>query len=544
MRHGNAPLAPETYEALLATLADVVVDVEPGVGALTVRVGHGLPLSLALAGEEARPFWWRWMRRMGAADRRRIAEGLRTARDSKQLSWIDEYAFRRDGGDRMHVVHRVLFLRLGGGALAREVHVVTDATVQRRDQELLLAERRELATRVAERTRALAEKNVELARALRHKDEFLAAMSHELRTPLNAILGLTDALLEGLAGPVEDRQRAWLSDIVTSGQHLLSVINDILDLARIDAGRFDPDLQPVVIGDLAQSALHLVMGSAIAKGVSLTSEVPTDLGIIQTDARAARQILLNILGNAVKFTPAGGSVRLSVAAGMLPGTAVFAIADEGPGIPAGRLQEIFQPFVQLDGGLDRRAEGTGLGLALAARMVRALGGGIQVESAVGIGSTFRVTLGVPAPEPVERPVGATTEGEDHQGPVFLRPGTRILIVDDNDENVEVLRGYLEAMHFAVDCVSDGRQAVERTIAWRPDVVLMDIQMPVMDGLQATRLIREHPEVGRTPIVAVTALAMPGDRERCLEVGVNAYLAKPVRLRELLRTITGLVTTPS
>ena len=544
MSHGHVPLAPETYEALLSTLADVVIDVEPGAAELTIRVGHGLPRSLALVGEEQRPFWWRWVRRVGAADRRRIADGLRTARASGQLSWIDEYAFRRDGGTPMHVVHRAIFLRNADGTLAREVHVATDNTAQRRDQELLLAERRELATRVAERTRALAEKNVELARAIRHKDEFLAAMSHELRTPLNAILGLTDAMLEGLAGTLADRQRAWLADIVTSGQHLLSVINDILDLARIDAGRFDPDLQPVVVEDLAHASVQLVMGSAIAKGVDLTSEVPKDLGVIRTDARAARQILLNILGNAVKFTPPRGAVRLHVAAGALPGTVVFTVADEGPGIPAERVQEIFQPFVQLDGGLDRRSEGTGLGLALAARMVRALGGGIAVESTVGVGSSFRVTLGVPDGHPFDATNGPTTEGEGDDGPVFLRPGTRVLIVDDNDANVEVLRGYLQAKHFVVDCVHDGRQAVDQTIAWRPDVVLMDIQMPVMDGLQATRLIREHPEVARTPIVAVTALAMPGDRERCLAAGVDAYLAKPVRLRELLRTITTLVTAPT
>ena len=543
MSDAHAPFAPETYEALLATLADVVVDHAAGDEQLTVRVGHGLPLSLAFAGETVRLFWGRWVRQIGTTDRRRVVEGLARARRERQLSWVDEYTYTRDDRTPMHVVHRVIFLRGGDGALQREVHVATDATAQRRDQELLLAERRELASRVAERTRALAEKNLELARALRHKDEFLAAMSHELRTPLNAVLGLTDALLEGMAGALEPRQRGWLADIATSGQHLLGVINDILDLARIDAGRFEPDYQAVSVEDLAQASVRLVMGNAIARGIALTAEVPPDLGVILTDARAARQILLNVLGNAVKFTPAGKAVRLRVASGGVPGTAVFTIADEGPGIPPERVQEIFEPFVQLDGGLDRRQEGTGLGLALAARMVRALGGGIEVESTVGEGSTFRVTLGIPGGHEPGVPVGPNTEGEGADGPVFLRPGTRVLVVDDNEANVEVLRSYLEAKQFVVRSVFDGRQAVDETIDWRPDVVLMDIQMPVMDGLQATRLIREHGEVGRTPIIAVTALAMPGDRERCLEAGVDAYLAKPVRLRDLLRTITALVTEP-
>lgn len=531
------------YDALLGSLADVVLDHVPGEAHLTVRVGHGLPLSFALAGDDVRPVWQRWVRRIVDADRRRVVEGLAQARGSRQLSWIETYLGRRDDGTVRSVAHRVLFFRPPEGGLLREVHVITDTTAQWQDHELLLAERRELETRVAERTRALAEKNLELARALSHKDDFLASMSHELRTPLNAVLGLTDALLEGLAGSLAPQQRTWLADIASSGQHLLGVINDILDLARIDAGRFEPDPQPVAVEDLAHAAVRLVMGNAIARGVRLTEEVLPDLGIIVTDPRAARQVLLNILGNAVKFTPAGKAVSVHVARGDVPGTVVFTIADEGPGIPDDRLQDIFRPFVQLDGGLDRREGGTGLGLALAARMVRAIGGSILVESTVGQGSTFRVTLGVPDGETDEHPVGTDTEGEGEAGPVFLRPGTRVLVADDNDANVDVLRGYLEAKHFVVRTVTDGRAAVDETIAWRPDVVLMDIQMPLMDGLQATRLIREHPEVGRTPIVAVTALAMPGDRERCLEAGVNVYVAKPVRLRELLRTLTSLFTEP-
>ena len=394
------------------------------------------------------------------------------------------------------------------------------------------------------RIRALAERNAELASALRHKDEFLAAMSHELRTPLNAVLGLTDALLEGLAGDLTTMQRGWIADINASGTHLLGLINELLDLARIEAGRFEPQWQQVAPGDLSEGAVRLVMGSAIAKGIVLASAVVPDLPAIVTDPRAARQVLVNLLGNAVKFTPPGKGVRVVVRAGDAPGTAIFEIVDEGIGIPPERLGEIFEPFVQLNGGRDRHGPGTGLGLALSTRMVSVLGGSIAVESAVGVGSTFRVTLGRPDGDEVPARPGVDTVGEAADATVYLRPGTRVLVVDDSEENRETFTRYLEAKGFVVETAGDGGAAVDHAVRWRPDVILMDLQMPILDGWQATRRLREHtdPEIGRIPVIAVTALAMPGDRERALATGATAYLSKPVRMRDLLRGITEVVTT--
>ena len=394
------------------------------------------------------------------------------------------------------------------------------------------------------RIRVLAERNAELASALRHKDEFLAAMSHELRTPLNAVLGLTDALLEGLAGDLTTMQRGWIADINASGTHLLGLINELLDLARIEAGRFEPQWQQVAPGDLSEGAVRLVMGSAIAKGIALATAVVPDLPAIVTDPRAARQVLVNLLGNAVKFTPAGKGVRVVVRAGDAPGTAIFEIVDEGIGIPPERLGEIFEPFVQLNGGRDRHGPGTGLGLALSTRMVSVLGGSIAVESAVGVGSTFRVTLGRPDGDEVPARPGVDTVGEAADATVYLRPGTRVLVVDDSEENRETFTRYLEAKGFVVETAGDGGAAVDHAVRWRPDVILMDLQMPILDGWQATRRLREHtdPEIGRIPVIAVTALAMPGDRERALAAGATAYLSKPVRMRDLLRGITEVVTT--
>lgn len=394
-----------------------------------------------------------------------------------------------------------------------------------------------------ERIRALVERNAELATALRHRDEFLVSMSHELRTPLNAVLGLTDALLEGLAGELSTVQRGWIADISASGAHLLGLINELLDLARIESGRFDPQWQSVAPSELAQGAIRLVMGNAIARGVGLATAVVPELPPIVTDARAARQILVNLLGNAVKFTPEGKGVRLQVAAGAVDGTVIFEIIDEGIGIPPERIDDIFEPFVQLDGERDRHGPGTGLGLALSARMARELGGDIRVESVVGAGSTFRVTLGRPDWDTIEPATAADTVGEVAEQPVYLRPGTRVLVVDDSAENRELLSRYLRAKGFVVELANDGQAGVECAVRWRPDVVLMDLQMPTLDGWEATRTLRSHPEpeVAAVPIIAVTALAMPGDRERALEAGADAYLTKPVRMRDLLRTITEAVT---
>ena len=395
------------------------------------------------------------------------------------------------------------------------------------------------------RIRALLARNAELASALRHRDEFLVSMSHELRTPLNAVLGLTDALLEGLAGDLSTMQRGWIADINASGTHLLGLINELLDLARIEAGRFDPHWQLVTPSELAEGAVRLVMGNAIARGVGLATAIVPELPAIVTDARAARQILVNLLGNAVKFTPEGRAVRLEVHAGERAGTVVFAIVDEGIGIPPERLAEIFEPFVQLDGERDRHGPGTGLGLALSARMARELGGDIAVESVVGAGSTFRVTLGRPDGEDTAVVATGDTVGEVADQSVYLRPGTRALVVDDSAENRETFGRYLRAKGFVVEVAVDGVEAVERAATWHPDVVLMDLQMPRLDGWQAMRTLRAHAvaEIARVPIIAVTALAMPGDRERALEAGADAYLAKPVRMRELLRTITEVVTAP-
>ena len=529
-------LSQETAVHLLGALADVVLEQDLATGGITPLVTHGLPV--ALRASLGASLFTAWSRRIADPDRARVVRGLREALRSGQASWMERYAVRSEGSSVATVTHRMV--RVGSATHGAVFHLLQDASSEVESVQALEAERRELNARVTERTRALTEKNAELARAVGHKDQFLASMSHELRTPLNTILGLSEALAEGLGGELTARQQVWLGDIVGGAQHLLGLINDILDMARVDAGRFTPDWQPVAPRDLAESATRLVTGAALPNRIAIVAEVTPALPMITTDPRAARQVLVNLLGNAVKFSPEGATVLLRVTPGPTEGTAAFDVIDTGVGIPADRLADIFQPFVQIDGGRERAYGGTGLGLALVSRMVEHLGGSVRVESTVGKGSTFRVILGVP---PDERPLaplpGALGAAGAPVSSAAIRSGLRILIADDNEANLRIFQSFLESRGCLVQVAHDGQAAVDLVSRWQPEVILMDVQMPRMDGLQATRLIRERPACAHLPIIAVTAVAMPGDRERCLAAGMTAYLAKPVRLRELQETIAAL-----
>ena len=531
---GVPPLSMRDVEGIFAALADAVVDEYLPTGTLTVRVGHGLPdVDFPLAQPQLGE-WWR--QRVEESKRDSVAAGIWSVATGEQDSWMDEYTFCWNDRLSVHVVHRVIALCDSAGTPQRLIHIFHDATVRRRAEQQLDTERRDLERLINERTHALTLKNAELARAMRHKDDFLASMSHELRTPLNAVIGLTDALLEGIGGPLSERQRSWLGDIASSGKHLLGLINDILDLARVASGRVDPDLQTVDPREVADGAQRLVAGAALARGVRMDTEIAPDLAPFTSDPRLLRQILLNLLGNAVKFTPKGGAVMFRVRRD--DAHVVFEVQDTGIGIPAERRADIFQPFLQIDQGLDRENGGTGLGLALVSRMSELLGGAVQVESTPGQGSTFTVrlpSLGAPRRDSGEV-AGPLTEFPS----VSASSALSVLLAEDNPANVRTFSEYLSAKGMKVHVVGDGEAAVAAVATQRIDIILMDIQMPKMDGLQATRLIRSEARLRRVPIVALTALAMPGDRERCLEAGANAYLAKPVRLRELAATIQALV----
>lgn len=408
-------------------------------------------------------------------------------------------------------------------------------------EDALVRERSSLARRVSERTAELSKANAKLAQAVRTKDEFLANMSHELRTPLNAILGLTESLLEDIYGPMNDKQHRTLHTIESSGRHLLDLINDILDLAKIEADKMELSLDTITIESICQSSLQFIKQQARGKDISVSFSLETNRMTLRADVRRLKQILVNLLSNAVKFTPDGGRVGLDVTSNNDRQTIHFTVWDTGIGIAPEYMGRLFQSFVQLDSSLSREHVGTGLGLALVARLTEMHGGSVSVESDVNEGSRFTVTLPffqdqiqelqqIETDEPASVPEAPTIDAASHL----------ILLAEDNEENIDVYTEYLERKGYRVMVARNGLEAIERVQDERPSLILMDIQMPRMDGLEATHHIRKNDHMLNIPIIALTALAMPGDRERCLKAGMNEYLSKPILLKNLVKVIEQFV----
>jgi PAS domain S-box-containing protein len=408
-----------------------------------------------------------------------------------------------------------------------------------------------LERRVSERTAELNRTNEELEHANRAKDEFLANMSHELRTPLTSILGLSEALLEQRRGSLNDHQQRSLEVIESSGQHLLQLINDILDLSKIEARKFDYYPQPVSVDEVCRSSLSFVKSQAIKKSITVTYIQDISIARIFADPRRLKQILVNLLSNAVKFTPENGAVSLQVKADPEQDSIKFSVIDNGIGIAVGDLQRLFQPFVQVDSGLNRQHEGTGLGLALVQKLTDLHGGSVQVESEVGKGSRFIVSLPCLQDEVVKleklesqppHPIRERAENTEVPTEVPVPLGV-VLLADDNMPNVLTIGEYLESYRYEVVVAHDGLEALEKAEVIHPDLILMDIQMPVMNGLEAIARLRANARFADTPIITLTALAMPGDRERSLLAGANEYMTKPVSLKLLARTINELLGKP-
>jgi PAS domain S-box-containing protein len=406
---------------------------------------------------------------------------------------------------------------------------------------------RDLELRVAERTAALNRTNAELEHANRAKDEFLANMSHELRTPLNSILGLSESLLEQRRDPLTEYQQTSLEIISSSGHHLLELINDVLDLSKIEAGKFDHYPQIVNIDSLCRSSLAFVKSQAFKKSITVNYDNKTSASNIFADPRRLKQCLVNLLTNAVKFTPEGGRVTLQVNADAEQDLVEFSVIDNGIGIAPQDLKRLFQPFVQVDSKLNRQFEGTGLGLALVEKLIDMHGGSMLVESEVASGSRFTIRLpwgqkmiaqqatAEPVPGPLKEP-----PKESNVPAGIPSEAALVLLAEDNMANILTLGEYLKSHGYKFVQAHDGSEAIEKVQASNPDVILMDIQMPVMDGLEAIRRLRKDLRFAATPIIAITALAMPGDRERCLEAGANEYMSKPVRLKLLKKTIEDLL----
>jgi signal transduction histidine kinase len=393
----------------------------------------------------------------------------------------------------------------------------------------------------------LQQKNQELSRATRLKDEFLANMSHELRTPLNAVLGMTEALQEGAFGLVNEKQLKALGTVESSANHLLSLINDILDVAKIEAGKITLDYGATSIKALCQSVLAFIKQPALKKNIQLQTEIPPHLPDIWADEIRLRQVLLNLLTNAVKFTPEDGTVTLAVSVvspdNEAPAYLRFAITDTGIGIAPEHITKLFKPFIQIDSALNRKYNGTGLGLALVKQIVELHGGHVGLTSEPGVGSCFTVDLpyepqsGTPAQAFSLAPEVKGPPDETNPSPAVA---ALILLVEDEPANVLTVSSYLEVKGYRLVCAKNGQEAIDLALAHHPHLILMDVQMPEMDGLEAMRQIRQQESLRATPIIALTALAVEGDRERCLAAGANEYLSKPVRLKQLEKAIQALL----
>ncbi len=378
--------------------------------------------------------------------------------------------------------------------------------------------------------------------ANRAKSEFLANMSHEIRTPMNAVIGL--AFLLGKT-PLDDEQSDLLAKLKLGSKSLLLVLNNVLDLSKIEAGELIVERRAFDLHALLAELPEMLAVQAQAKGLSFEIDEATDLpAALEGDATRLNQVLTNLLSNAIKFTEQGGvSLRVNqVAATPSQATLCFAVRDTGIGIAIDVQEQLFAPFAQADASITRRFGGTGLGLSIVKRLVKLMGGDVHVDSAPGVGSEFSVTLqfALASLEELELPeAGPTLPGK------YVLPGVRILLVDDSDINLEVTRRILEAEGARVRVASNGQQAVELLKA-QPDavdIVLMDVQMPVLDGYDATRRIRGDLGLQDLPIIALTAGALSSERQRSAAAGMDDYIVKPFDAQQLMRSVLRHVQPP-
>jgi PAS domain S-box-containing protein len=398
-------------------------------------------------------------------------------------------------------------------------------------------------------------KNIELEEASRMKSEFLANMSHELRTPLNAIIGFSEVLGDGLMGDMTDQQRGYIGDIFKSGKHLLSLINDILDLSKVEAGKMLLDLESVQLPSLFANSLSIIKGKAATRHISLVMEVAEDLGSIRADGRKVKQIVYNLLSNAVKFTADGSRVTLSASrvpraeVGQLSGSGTgrnfpladnefaeflkISVTDSGIGISPEELEHLFKPFSQIDSSLARKFEGTGLGLAMVKLLVELHGGTVAVKSAVGEGTSFAVWLPVrPAEEEVHTSVSVSAASS-----IEALAGSRTaLVVEDDLKSAELIRVQLEAEGFQVLHATSGEAALVLAVQQPLALITLDIMLPTMDGWEFLGRLKQVSALSCIPVVIISIVA---DRNKGFALGAAAVMQKPISRKELYDSLVEL-----
>ncbi|MBI5592222.1 MAG: CHASE2 domain-containing protein [Deltaproteobacteria bacterium] len=406
---------------------------------------------------------------------------------------------------------------------------------------------RQSLARMLANTRFLKDAKERSDLASQSKSDFLARMSHEIRTPMNAILGMGE-LLSGTA--LTEEQKDYLQTLQNSGELLLSLINDILDLSKIEAGLLSLESIPLNIRELVEGVIHILSHKAHQSGLELTCRIAPEVPpFLSGDPTRIRQILMNLIGNAIKFTPQG-SIRITVSSPsgkQSTGCFQFEVRDTGIGIPAEKQKLIFENFAQAETSTNRQYGGTGLGLAISKRLIEAMGGEIRVESTPGLGSCFIFTLRLPEvseiPE-IPRALAQPQPRDLQTGIVMtpILPPVRILLVDDVAVNRRIIEAYLKKTAVHIDIAENGREAIEKYQNGGTDLILMDMEMPVMDGFEATRSIRKlenDSKAAPIPIVALTAHAFSTERQRCLDAGCSHFFTKPIRKADLFKLMLEL-----